>query len=96
MEFNFFDFLIGMFAANAIPHLIFGLMKIRFFSLFGFHSNGNLIYSGLNFVFSLGIYEYRYGLGTLFHQSILLGVLYLYFAFIVVGRSLYLRWNKNR
>jgi hypothetical protein len=93
MEFNIYDFVIGLFIANSIPHLIFGIMDIRVLSLFGFSALGNRAYSVFCVVFAAGISSWFYGANSLINNSFFLGVLFLYLSFVFTGRFLYLSWK---
>ena len=73
MEFTFIDFLIGFFLMNAMPHILFGLLKIRFFSAFGFSPPGNMGYGLLNITVAFVLFHIHYGLETLMNHGIVVG-----------------------
>ncbi|MEM7164972.1 MAG: hypothetical protein AAF581_05870, partial [Planctomycetota bacterium] len=58
------DFLIGLFAVNALPHYLFGRLDTGVLSLFGFSAKGNLLYAGFCLTLSIGLFAYKYGLGA--------------------------------
>jgi len=94
MEFSWLDFIIGLFLANSIPHFVVGVMDIRFFSLFGFGSKQNLLYSAWNLGLALGLSLYFHGLDHLLNNAFFWGVFFVLTAYAAVGRYLYLRWRK--
>ena len=89
MQFTFIDFLIGFFLMNAMPHLIYGQTKIRFLSLFGFSSLGNLAYSVFNVVVALVLFQIQYGLQTLSQHGMMVGALALFVIYILTGKFFY-------
>jgi len=78
------DFLIGFFAVNALPHYLFGRMKIGILSLFGYSSIGNLGYSCLCLITSVGLFSYKYGLSSLSEHMILCGALFVVVCYMLV------------
>lgn len=89
MQFTPIDFLIGFFLMNAMPHMLFGLLKIRFLSLFGFSSKGNIAYAVLNVVAAMALYHYEYGLNALRNDGIILGLLTLWLIYLLTTRFLH-------
>lgn len=89
MAFTLIDFLIGFFLMNAMPHNLFGLLKIRFLSLFGFSSMGNLGYGLLNIVVALLLFHIQYGLQTVFNHGIILGAVAMLLIYLATGRFFY-------
>jgi hypothetical protein len=73
MELTLIDFLIGFLLMNAMPHILFGLLRIRFFSAFGFSPQGNLGYGLLNIAFVLFLFHIRYGIEVLMNHGIVVG-----------------------
>ncbi|MBT5018793.1 hypothetical protein OAF42_03150 [Planctomicrobium sp.] len=79
----FIDFLIGLFAANALPHYLFSRFDSRILGLFGYSSRANLAYSIFCMIVSLSLFQWKYGLSTIAEHGILLGVLVVVFSFYV-------------
>ena len=50
---NLIDFIIGALLANAMPHFIFGIAKVRYLGLFGYSHKGNKAYGVLQFVIAI-------------------------------------------
>lgn len=94
MEFSLVDFLIGFFLANSIPHLVVGIMDIRFLSLFGFSAKANIAYSIWNILLASAISIYFYGIEALMHDALFWGVFGIYVSYVLSGRFLYLRWKQ--
>ncbi len=86
MTFNWIDFLIGFFLMNAMPHLIFGLIRLRFLSLFGFSAWGNLLYALVNVGIAGGLYDYQYGINALLQDGVALGGLAMLVIYAITGR----------
>lgn len=69
------DFLIGLCAANAIPHFVLGCLDAQVLGLFGYGPKANIAYALFCSICSLALFHYRYGLATLGDHWMLLGVL---------------------
>jgi len=94
MEFSIIDFLIGFTLMNAMPHLLFGLLKIRFFSAFGFSPQGNIAYAFLNIAIALALFHFQYGLSALMRHGIVLGVIAMWLIYLVTGKFFYSLFQK--
>ncbi|QDT31672.1 hypothetical protein [Thalassoglobus polymorphus] len=77
----FIDFLIGLFAANALPHYLIGRFDGRILGLFGYSARANIAYSFLCTAIALGLFQYKYGLESIADHGMLLGVLLVVFSF---------------
>jgi hypothetical protein len=95
MQFNLIDFFIGFTLMNAMPHLLMGLFRIRFLSLFGFSHNGNLAYGSLNVFVALMLFHIQYGLNILIDNGILIGALVIIVLYLITGRYLYKVFQKK-
>ena len=95
MQFTFIDFFIGFFLMNAMPHLIFGLLKIRFFSLFGFSAGGNLAYAFLNVIIALVLFHLQYGLPMLMSQGFIIGAIAMFLLHLVLDQFFYKLFQQN-
>lgn len=71
---------------NAMPHLIFGIIRLRFLSLFGFSAIGNLLYALVNMAAALAIYHYQYDIFSIKQDGILLGALTILIIYMATGR----------
>lgn len=94
MKLNLLDFLVAFFLANSIPHLVVGIMDIRFLSLFGFGAKANIAYSVWNILLASAISIYVYGVEALLYNGFFWGVLGIYISYVITGRYLYLRWKQ--
>jgi hypothetical protein len=95
---NLIDFLIGALLVNAMPHLIFGLTNTHFLGMFGYSPKGNITYAVLQFMLSLVIFSYNYGVDALLENGFLIGavtVLLLYFIFGKILVTFYGKQDKN-
>lgn len=75
------DFLIGLFAANALPHYLIGKYNGRVLCLFGYGARANIAYSLFCVAVSLALFQFKYGLLELAKHGVLLGVLFVLFSF---------------
>ena len=95
MQFAFIDFFIGFILMNAMPHFLFGLLKIRFFSIFGFSPQGNIGYGFVNLIIALVLFHFRYGIQTLLNHGIVIGALAMLLIYLVSGRFFYERFQEK-
>ena len=92
---TFTDFIIGALAANAMPHLIFGLTKTHFLGMFGYSPKGNITYAVLQFVICIGLYCYTYGYNILLDNGFLVGALTVLLLYFVFGKLLVQFYGKQ-
>jgi hypothetical protein len=95
MEISLLDFLIGFTLMNAMPHFLFGLLRVRFFSVFGFSSRENIAYGFLNVAIALVLFSIDYGISALMHQGIVIGALAMLLIYLVSGRFFYRLFQKE-
>ena len=69
-----------------MPHLLFGLMGLRFLSAFGFSAIGNLLYAVLNIIVAGLLYHYQYGLESIVDDATVLGALTVLVIYLFTGR----------
>jgi len=86
MDIELLDFLTGLFLMNAMPHLIFGIIRLRFLSLFGFSAIGNLLYALVNIGIAGAIYHHQYHITSILQDGILLGALAMLVIYMITGR----------
>ncbi len=94
------DFLIGLFAANALPHYLVGRFDGRILGLFGYGPKANMVYSFLCTAIALGLFQIKYGLDSLVEHGMLLGVFCVVFGFYagwpIIDRYLRQQESPNR
>jgi hypothetical protein len=76
------DFIIGVTLMNALPHFVLGVWQQRMLSAFGFGDNANIAYGLLNFIISVGLFAYKYGIEGIMENGIYAGastLLVIYF-----------------
>ncbi|MBC8191684.1 MAG: hypothetical protein ISR87_08370 [Candidatus Marinimicrobia bacterium] len=88
MQLNILDFLTGFLLMNAMPHLIFGIIRLRFLNLFGFSALGNLLYALVNVGAAGAIYHYQYDITSIKQDGIVLGALAMFVIYAIIGRFL--------
>jgi len=95
MEFTLIDFFIGFFLMNAMPHLLFGLLKIRFLGAFGFSPLGNVAYAFLNVAIALVLFHIQYGIRELMNYGFVVGTVTMLLIYLVSGRFFYNLFQQN-
>jgi hypothetical protein len=85
----------GFFLMNAMPHLLFGLIRLRFLSLFGFSARGNLLYALVNILIALSIYHVQYDISTLLDDGLMIGALAMLAIYAVTGRFFVRLFQEN-
>jgi hypothetical protein len=90
---DLYDFFIGLFLMNAMPHFVLGVWKGRILSLFGFSPAANIAYGLLNFGVSIGLFFGRYGLKGLVEQPMFSGALLVLVLYFLLAQFLYQRWQ---
>lgn len=89
------DFLIGLFAANALPHFVMGRLDARVLSLFGYGARANVLYSLFCVIVAVSLFQYKYGLALLPQHGMLCGVLLIVLCYYF-GWSLMTRFLRDR
>ena len=87
---NFTDFLIGLTLINTIPHFVLGIWKGRMLSAFGFGNTANIVYGLLNFIISISLFLFKYGVVGLLNNGIYLGALFVLISYFIVGKLCYI------
>jgi len=95
MDFALFDFFIGFFLMNALPHLLFGLLKIRMLSAFGFSPLSNLAYAFLNVAIALVLFHIQHGIQMLVYNGIVIGAGAMLIIYLVTGKYFYNLFQQN-
>ena len=80
---------------NCLPHFVLGIWGGRMLSGLGFGNRGNIIYGIFNFIVSIGLYVYQYGLANIFQNGIYLGALFVIISYFIVGKTCYNYFHKN-
>ncbi len=96
MNMTIIDFLIGFTLMNAMPHFLFGVLKIRFFSAFGFSPQGNIAYGFLNVAIALALFHGEYGFQSLPNHAIVIGACAMLLIYLVSGRFFYNRFQLGQ
>jgi hypothetical protein len=89
------DFIIGLTLINTIPHFVLGIWKGRMFSGLGFGNTQNIIYGVVNFVISISLFVYKYGLAGILENGIYLGALFVLISYFIVGKLCYTYFHKK-
>lgn len=72
---NITDFIIGLTLMNAMPHFILGIWKGKMLSGFGTGNRQNILWGLSNFVISVSLFFFKYGLKGLLENQIYLGAI---------------------
>ena len=67
----------------------------RIFGGFGFGNKQNIAYGILNFVVSISLFHYKYGLDTLFENGMYVGGMFVVVAYFITGQFFYKTWHVN-
>ena len=95
MEISGIDFIIGLTLINTIPHFVLGIWKGRMLSAFGFGNRANIFYGLLNFMTSILLFLYKYGIEGLLQNGIYLGALFVIIRYFLVGNFCYNYFHKK-
>ena len=86
---NWYDFFIGFFLMNAMPHFVLGTWKARMFSAFGFGDKQNIAYSLLCFTIAMGLFVSQYGLEGIAENGIFAGAVTILVIYYITGHFFY-------
>ena len=95
MNIQIIDFFIGLTLINTIPHFVLGIWKGRMFSGLGFGDTANILYGILNFIISISLFIYSYGLDGLLTNGIYLGALFVLVSYFIVGKLCHTHFHKK-
>ena len=93
---NITDFLIGLTLMNAMPHFILGIWKGKMLSGFGTGNTQNILWGLSNFILSIGLFIYKYGLKGLIENQIYLGAAFILVTFFITSVFWYRFYNKGK
>lgn len=79
------DLLIGVTLMNAMPHYVLGVWKAKMLSGFGTGNTKNIIWGLVNFVASVSLFIYQYGIKGLVENQIYLGALIVLVTFLLTS-----------
>jgi hypothetical protein len=83
---NIIDFIVGALIANAMPHFLLGISKIRYLGLFGYSHKGNIAYGVLQFVVAITLLFVNYSFEVILQNGFVLGALFVLVLFLLFGR----------
>lgn len=92
---NWIDFIIGLTLINTIPHFVLGIWKGRMFSGLGFGNTANITYGFINFITSISLFLYTYGVEGLIKNGIYMGALFVLISYFIVGKLCYNHFHKR-
>ena len=90
---NIYDFFIGFFIMNAMPHFVLGVWRGRILGGFGFGNRQNIAYGLTNFVISIALFLFKYGWEGLITDGIYIGALFILVAYFILGPYLFKLWR---
>ena len=94
--FTLIDFLIGFFLMNAMPHMLMGILNVRFLSLFGFSARANFGYAAFNVVVAAVLFNLEHGLDKLLNNGVAVGALAMLAIYAVTGRFFVKLFDSDR
>jgi len=89
------DFIIGLTLINTIPHFVLGVWKGRMFSGLGFGNANNIGYGILNFIISVSLFLYKYGVQGILKNGIYLGALFVLLCYFAACKLCYTYFHKR-
>jgi hypothetical protein len=93
---NLVDFITGLTLMNAMPHFILGVWKADMLNGFGVGHKRNIIWGLCNFIVSIGLFLYHYGLKGLAEHPMYTGALLVLLTFFITSRFWYNYFYKNK
>lgn len=96
MEFSIIDFIIGLTLVNCVPHVVISIWGGRMLGGFGFGKKANILYGLLNFVISISLFLYNYGVDGLLTNEMYLGGLFVVLCFLLGGNMLFKLWGREK
>lgn len=76
------DLIIGITLMNAMPHYVLGVWKAKMLSGFGTGNTKNIVWGLCNFVASVSLFIYQYGIRGLIENQMYLGALIVLVTFL--------------
>mgnify|MGYP001559845065 CR=1 FL=1 len=80
------DFVIGVTLMNAMPHIVASIFGLNMKGPFGSSGKQNALWALCNFLISIGLFVYVYGVGQLLQDKIYLGALTVLAVFLATLR----------
>jgi hypothetical protein len=92
---NIIDLLIGLTLMNAMPHYVLGVWKAKMLSGFGTGNTQNIVWGLSNFVLSIAMFIYKYGVHGLIENQIYLGALIVLVTFFCTSVFWYKFYSRK-
>src|SRR3954462_4817999 len=89
------DIIIGLTLMNAMPHYVLGVWKGKMLSGFGTGHTKNIVWGLLNFIVSVSLFIYKYGLKGFAENGIYLGACIVLVTFLGTSYGWYWFYNKR-
>lgn len=86
---NFIDIIIGATLMNAMPHFVLGSWKAKMLSGFGTGNSQNILWGLTNFVISISLFIFKYGMKGLLENQIYLGASLIIVIFFLTSHFWY-------
>ena len=80
---------------NAMAHFAIGISGIRFLSLFGYSSTGNILYSFCQFLLVLFLIWMNYGPTFFLNNGIVVGSLSVLMIYFFLGKSFVRKYSSS-
>ena len=82
---NILDLIIGASLMNAMPHFILGVWKGKMLSGFGMGNTQNILWALTNFVISISLFIFKYGLNGFIENQMYLGSVFILVTFFLTS-----------
>jgi hypothetical protein len=89
------DLLIGATLMNAMPHYVLGVWKAKMLSGLGTGNMRNIVWAVLNFIISLGLFIYQYGIRGFLENTMYSGALIVLVTFFFTSPFWYNYYHKR-
>lgn len=93
---NIIDFIIGLTLMNAMPHFILGVWKGKMLSGFGVGNTRNIVWGLCNFIVSIALFLYNYGLKGFIENQMYSGATLVLVTFFFTSVFWYKYFNKDK
>ena len=91
---NILDLIIGATLMNSMPHYILGIWKGKMLSGFGMGNRQNILWGLTNFVTSICLFIFKYGVAGLIGNQIYLGATFILVTFFLTSLFWYKYFNN--
>ena len=89
------DFFIGLTMVNVLPHYLFGILRIRMLSLYGFGDKQNIAYAWTSLIVSIILFHINHGILNILDHPWYPGGMFVILAYLILGKYLIKMWRVH-